>query len=149
MSHLELEVPCVMFLCDADGYLLQQERTTVNTVSAQEIIDLFLNGRCASPYRGVRSRSRCINAVVACRIKEDGSGSRAKPLRRNAIVDVIRNCSETHYALDESALKDTRKCFRHLPRIGRSPGNTGTLSKRPEHYGGHCIGGGGHGKMKI
>jgi hypothetical protein len=148
VSDSDLAFPCVMFLCDADCYLLSRERITANTVSAHDIIDLFLNGRRAGPYPGARSRSRRINGVVTCRIKEEGLRSRGETTRRHAVVDLIRNRSETYHALDASDLEEIGGCIRHLPRIARSPVNARTERKRPEHYGGLRMGG-GPGKMKI
>jgi hypothetical protein len=149
VSHSGLGVPCVVFLCDADCYLLSRERITANTISAHQVIDLFLNGRRAGPYPGSRSRSRRINGVVTCRTKEEGSRSRVETPRRHAVIDLIRNRSETYYALRESDLEEIGDCIRHLPRIARSPVNARTESKRPEHYGGLRTHGGGPGKMKI
>jgi hypothetical protein len=121
----------------------------VNTVSAHEIINLFLNGSGPARYPGARSRSKRINAVVACRVKEEGSRSRGEGLRRHTVVDIVRNFSETHYAVDEPDLQEIGQCICHLPRIARSPVNARTVPKRPEHYGDFRINGGGSRKMKI
>jgi len=48
-----------------------------------------------------------------------------------------------------SDLEEIGGCIRHLSRIARSPVNARTERKRPEHYGGLRMGGGGSGKMKI
>jgi hypothetical protein len=145
-----LELPCVVFLCDADCDLLSRDRVTAGgAIGAHEIMDLFLNGRRPGLFPGARSRSRRINGVVACRIKEEGLRSRGEQLVRRAVGDVVRNRSETHHELAESDLQEIGDCIHEMPPIARSPVNARTEFRRPAHFGGYRFTGGGLRPMKI
>jgi hypothetical protein len=144
-----LELPSVVFLCDADCYVLERERVTSDALSAAEIIELFLNGRHSGPFQRARSRSRRINGVVACRVKEEGSWFRPNFRRRHVVSDVVRNRSETCHALRDDCLAEIAACVRHLPPIARMPVNALSAPRWPAHYGGYRMPGGGPNSMKI
>jgi hypothetical protein len=144
-----LELPTVVFLCDADCDLLSRERITGNTVSALEIINTFLNGRRPGPYPRARSRSRRINCVITCRVKEEGSRARGQGLRRHVAGTLVRNHSEIYYPLGDRDFDEIAACIRHLPPVARSPVNARTEPRRPVHYGALSILGGGSSSMRI
>jgi hypothetical protein len=144
-----LELPSVVFLCDADCYVLEREKISGNAASAAEIIELFLNGRHSGPFQRARSRSRRINGVVACRVKEEGSWFRPDFRRRHVVSEVVRNRSETCHALRDDCLAEIAACVHHLPPIARMPVNALTAPRWPTHYGGYRMPGGGPNSMKI
>jgi len=144
-----LEMPSVVFLCDADCYVLERERITQGTVSAIDIIELFLNGRHSGPFQRARSRSRRINGVVACRVKEEGAWSHQASRRRHVVGQVVRNRSDTCHALSEQCLAEMAACLRHLPPIARMPVNALFESKWPRHYGGFRRLGAGANSMRV
>ena len=140
LSDTGLKLPAVVFLCDADCYVLGRERTTNAAPSATEIIELFLNGRRTGLFPRERSRTRRINAVVTCSIKEDRS-SRADSPRRRAITQSVRNRRDTYYSLTDRCLAEISGCIRHLPSIARMPVNALNENRFPAHYGGYRMSG--------
>lgn len=145
-----LELPSVVFICDADCYALGREGITSGGVSASEIIELFLNGRLSGPLPRARSRSRRINGVVACRVKEEGSWFHQESRRRHVVGEVVCNRSETCHGLSAQCLAEIAACIRHLPPIARMPVNAHSESRSPKHYGAYrTLGGGGPNSMRI
>lgn len=144
-----LALPNVVFICDADCYVLERERITTGALSPSEIIELFLNGRPSGPFERARSRTRRINGVVTLRAKEEGSWFQPNSRRRHVVGEVVRNSSETYQALSEQCLAEIAGCIRHLPPLARMPVNAHNEPKWPRHYGGCRILGGGPDSMKV
>ncbi len=149
VSGSGVKLPSVVFLCDADCDLMARERVAGGTPSAAEVIDLFLNGRRPGPFQGVRSRSRRINGVVACWIKEEGSPSRGQTLTRRVVARLVPNRAQTYHPLSEQDLEEIGDCIRHMPVPARSPVNARTQYWWPAHYGGLRTAGGNLSRMKV
>jgi len=148
-------LPAVVVLCDAGCHALSSSITDWDSSRAEDVIDLFLNGRARIKkgqwmiQDGAPPGSRRIAAVVIVSVHERSmthSRRNTRELRSRTIL--------SHGIREDPVLSNVVErvadFITHAPPVARMPINARSQHKRPWHYGGASIAsGGGHLKIKI
>jgi hypothetical protein len=147
ISKTELELPCVVVLCDGDCAAFNETMSGSSALTAKQVADVFLNGYPNDQTTlwlnssAIRPKSRRINGVVLWAVRENYSPWTGERPQRNPVAQLVNNRCATHYPMAAQIVAEVADSIRFLPRIARTPLNARRHYPLPEYYGGFSISG--------
>jgi hypothetical protein len=151
-----MNLPAIVVVCDADCNVLSTRMRGFDTVTADDIADMFLSGRRhiqKGPWliqKGAAARSRRINAVHLWSLHEEWNTWKRGPEARSAKVTIVPNRGNAAHEMSSEVCMEVAQSSRYLPPIVSMPFGALRVLRRPSFYGGYEMSGGQSGfKVKI